>query len=800
MAIIKTFRYPVNFVAMFEDPIPGSNFIYFQADAYDKNTLNGVFDYGLIYSTNGQLGTSNTFGRSKIDQFAGDGLGGALILNGECTHVRHRIFNTLNDFRNNLDFAPFASMEPGRPAVSSAYYTDGNSNIVIGSFNYSDPTPASNSYSSNYVIPYFTKLNTNSVNLATSNSLNATGNYIFAWNAATYGTAGFPIYRNPATNNLVWITAPGLGQNNTGAQGWVPSTINGASLAPLFVVTPAQQGAGPGVGNNNAQHLGVSIRDGFSLNFQNKVDQDFVQNIIKYNDGNNTAVSVFNPTVVPFPSGLGQTGTYYVSTNSNLTLPPGTIMSAISSATFLGGLVGSVLTVQSITSGQVRIGQMIQGSGVIPTTTITSVISLTSEDGVGTYNVSVGGGNSPPGTTMGAIVTATITGFIQPNFWQPGGNRFNQLTVTAHTAVTPGSRLVPGMQLGNVGITTATTIVALTTSTRGWNTSTNRGMDRITNPGGGAQHGGPTPRFASRTFPCPTAPTQVRGFYVPYTDLTGNYHPLYFQWTTATDTFSRSANVTVNYATGTSFESYWRWDSFSASPINAQFGMQKVLFNETFTSDTGTRYLMLMQLHGAGGVYDSTSTLRTCMVYSVDPVDPLVLYYSSSFVIPQTPKNIVWLNNARTQFAVIAHTATYVYTLRGDTFQLTATFPYQFNAVGRDNYNRVWAHDTGPVGWGRIHLLSGVPSNVTVIANTTTYSYTGVNTTSTFAVDAWDLGANRLASVVNLSVSGSNLALLNTSGQYVSSLTVVTSTSSSTIVTGQIIGSGYSNISASVTI
>jgi hypothetical protein len=128
MAIIKTFKYPVNFVSMFEDPIPGSNFIYFQADAYDKNTLNGVFDYGLIFSATGQLATGNTYGYSKPDIFPGQGLGGILILNGECTHVRHRIFNSNNDYRNNLDFAPFASMEPGRPAVSSAYYTDGNSN------------------------------------------------------------------------------------------------------------------------------------------------------------------------------------------------------------------------------------------------------------------------------------------------------------------------------------------------------------------------------------------------------------------------------------------------------------------------------------------------------------------------------------------------------------------------------------------------------------------------------------------------------------------------------------------------
>jgi hypothetical protein len=537
------------------------------------------------------------------------------------------------------------------------------------------------------------------------------------------------------------------------------------------------------------------------MNFLHKVDQDIQTTISKYIDSNNTLLTPFTVTAVPLPSGLGHTGTYYVSTNTNLTLPAGTVMSAISSATFVGSLAGTVLTVQSVNTGSVRVGQMIQGSGVIANTTITSAISVVDDSGVGTYNVSLGGGNALSGTPMRGIVTATITGSISPGYWQPGGRRFNQLTVTAHTAVTPGSRMVTGMNLGNIGITTATTLVALTTATRGWSTSTNFGMDRMTNPGGGAQHGGAYPKWASRHFPCPTAPTEVRGFYAPYTDLRGNYNPYYFQWTTATDVFSRSANVTVNYTTGTTFlDNYWRWDSFSGTAVTVQHGMQRVLYNETYTTDTGTRHLMLMQLHGAGGVYDSTSTLRTFMIYSVDPVDPLVLTYSSSFIIPQTPKNIVWLNNQRTQVAVIAHSATYVYTLKGDLWELTANFPYQFNAVGRDNWNRVWAHDTGPVGYGRVHLLSGVPSDITVTPNTSTYVYSGTTAPTTFSVDAWDLSRNRMSHTINLTVQGTNVSLLNTSGQYVSALTVVTSTSSSTIVTGQIIGSGYSNISASVTI
>lgn len=804
MAIIKTLRYPFRSAAMFEDPIPGSKYIYFQNDAYDKDTLNPVFDTGILWSTDGTLTTSKTFGRPMPTMDTGDGLGGVLILNGECTHVRHRIFNTLNDYRNTIDAAPFQSMDPSRHNVGSSYWTDGYNNMVLANYNYHDPTAASNTYYLNFNTQYIMKLNTNSRDLATSNFL--TANSYFALAHATtngYGTMSWPIYRNPATNSLIWTTQVGYGANNATAYGYMPYAINGTSTYPAFNATPTSQGTTINANRTN-QFLGVSYRDGYSINFQNLVNNDFQQFVIKYidNPGINTFQTLYSNATVPFPTGLGYTGTYYISTNSNLSIgTPGIVMTATLTATISGSISGAVLTVDSISGGFVRPGLMLSGSGVAATTTITSAISVNAQ-GVGTYNLSLGTGNASPGTTINGILTASIVAAVFPGHSQAGAQKLNQLVVADFRTITPGGRLWPGMVLTTSTQVLASSIINFTTATSQWSTSTNRGFDRTTNPAGSTWGYG-MPKFSSETFPCPTDPAGVRGWYTPFIDVAGNFQPFYWQWTTATDVFSRSANVAVNYNTGTTFlYGIWNPDQISTTSVDLPYGMQRLWYNETFVTSTGTRGLIFMQLHGAGGVFDTTSTYRTFPVYSIAPNDPLVLTHVNSVVVPATPKNICWLNDARTQFAAITHNATYVYTYitTATNFLLTATFPYQFNAVGRDNYNRVWAHDTGPIGYGRIHLLSGVPSNVTVVASSSTYSYSGTTSTTTFAVDAWDLGNARLTATINLSVAGSNLLLLNTGGQYVSTLTVVTSTSSSTIVTGQIIGSGYSNISASVTI
>jgi hypothetical protein len=811
MAIIKTLRYPFRSAAMFEDPIPGSKYIYFQNDAYDKDALSPVFDAGIIWSSDGTLTTAKTFGRPIGTIDTGDGLGGILILNGECTHVRHRIFNTNNDYRNTLDHAPFASMDPARRCLSSTYWTDGYSNMVLASYNYHDPTTRSDQYYLYFNTPYFLKINTNSRDLATSNILTNIGsNFYFAHQAQNgVGQMSWPMYRNPATNSLVWFTVAAYGLNNASAYGYVPYALNGGSTYPPFSGAPTQQGTGFSAQSRSNQFLGVSYRDGYTLTFQNYVVNDYSQIINKYidNPGNQSTINHFFNTTVPFASGFGGTGTYYVSTNTSLTMMQNNAnpliipMTATLTATVVGSISGSVLTVSAVSGGTFRVGQMISGSGVAATTTVTSVISADAQ-GVGTYNLSLGTGNASPGTTISAILTCTIAGSIFNGHSQSGAQKLNQLVVQEFRPITPGGRLWPGMTLTTSSQILNSTIINFTTATSGWNTTTNKGFDKTTNPAG-STYGAGTSRYSSMTFPCPTDPAGVRAWYTPFVDVAGNFQPFYFQWTTATEVISRSANVTVNYATGTTFlNNIWYPDMFSGTSVDVQHGGQRVWYNETFLTSTGTRNLIFMQLHGAGGVYDTTSTYRTFPIYTINPNDPLVLTYANSMVVPATPKNIVWLRDDRTQFAVITHNTTFVYTYftTATNFLLTSTFPYQFNAVGRDNYNRVWAHDVGPLGYGRIHLLSGVPSNITVTASSSTYSYSGSTSTATFSIDAWDLSNARLTATINLSVIGSNLQLLNTSGQYVSTLTVVTSTSSSTIVTGQIIGSGYSSISASVTI
>lgn len=140
MAIIKTLRYPITMTAMFEDPQPGSDYIYFHSDAYSKSNLNPYFDAGIVYTTDGSLTTAKIFGWSRPLDAVGYGIGGTLMLNGETTHVRHDRFfpKDGNDWRNNLDPAPFMSMDPSRTIKPSQYFTDGINNLVLGTFNYYD--------------------------------------------------------------------------------------------------------------------------------------------------------------------------------------------------------------------------------------------------------------------------------------------------------------------------------------------------------------------------------------------------------------------------------------------------------------------------------------------------------------------------------------------------------------------------------------------------------------------------------------------------------------------------------------
>ena len=67
MAVIKNIRNAIDLNSLFEDPTPGSNYLYFQSDAYTKDTLAPLYDIGMTYTSNGSI-INNTFGYSGVSQ------------------------------------------------------------------------------------------------------------------------------------------------------------------------------------------------------------------------------------------------------------------------------------------------------------------------------------------------------------------------------------------------------------------------------------------------------------------------------------------------------------------------------------------------------------------------------------------------------------------------------------------------------------------------------------------------------------------------------------------------------------
>lgn len=599
MAIIRSAKYNVNVPLLTEDPFPSSVNFYIQNDAYNKYTLDHYFDKTISWNVLGN--TYSTFGGGayQFDSF----ISGALLLKGEVTHVKHRIFNTNNDYRNNLDQSPFASMDPARPINNSRYDTDGTNNQSLFIYNVNTTDMGTTG-----LITYARRVNTTADN---SNG--------FPLQNTTFTAAysGFPVYRNPTTNNLIFVT------NNHGTN-YQPGATQGSTITNIFSAgTPTFSQVGATSGSNTNQFLGLSS-DGYAMFLNNNIGNDYTQNIYKYNDSNNTATNPGTFTAIPAAAG----------------------------------------------------------------------------------NSAGGARTSPTGGTF-------------------------------------------------------------------------------------------QPKFSSRTFTDPNS--GQTGWYTPYFDTNGAYRPHYFQWNRTADTFQRFSNITCNFG-ATSQNAVWYPDTTSASSVNVNYGMQRIVFNESFTSG-GTRYLMMMQLHGAGGVWDANTTQRTMMTYTVSNTDYTQLTFHSNVVIPATPKNIVWLNDARTSLGIITHNFFYVYSFSSNAWSQTASLNYQFNAVGRDSLGRVWAVDNGPLNAGRLHLLSGsVPTSISVVPAANSYNYSGNTISTTYSVDAYDYLGLRTVANVTLTVNGASVRFVNQSNVQVSTITVTTSASATTTVNAAIVSAGTSSITTTVTI
>ena len=309
----------------------------------------------------------------------------------------------------------------------------------------------------------------------------------------------------------------------------------------------------------------------------------------------------------------------------------------------------------------------------------------------------------------------------------------------------------------------------------------------------GTNFGGAKNKYCSRWFTDPLT-ANSRGFYMPYCDSSGNYAPFYWQWNTSTDAFTRNSNCTVNWGGGNNQATFWAHDNTVVANTNAT-GMQTAWYNETFTVGAN-RYLLFMQLNGAGGLIDSIPKACTFVCFSVNAADPRLLTYHSRIQVPVTPKNIVWLSDDRTVVGVFTHSAFYIYTFtEANGWTQTANLPFQFSAVGRDNLGRIWAVEPGPYQWGRVHLITlTVPVTIVVTPDATTYTYSGTTINANVAVKALDASGNRISTSVKLVIDGGSMLF----GGNNYTTTITTSASADVNVAVTITGGGVSNIIASV--
>lgn len=310
----------------------------------------------------------------------------------------------------------------------------------------------------------------------------------------------------------------------------------------------------------------------------------------------------------------------------------------------------------------------------------------------------------------------------------------------------------------------------------------------------GTSFGNYLAKYSSQTFTDPTSAGNVC-WYTPYQDSAGKYHPFWFQWNRTTDTFTRNSDITVNWGAQSNQENVWSPDTVSSSGVTSGIGLQRLIFNETWTV-SGTRYLMMGQLHGSGAVYDTIPKARTFVIFTVDPSNPKLLTYHSKAEIPATPRNIIFFNDAKTQMGVFSDTAFYTYNFTaGAGWTLSGTLPYRFSAVGVDSLGRIWALAQGTSGYGEIHMITlNVPVTITVTTPQQTYNFTGTNINSSLTVNAYDTAGARMAVSVKLVIDGGSMTFAGST----LTTTINTSASADTTVPVTITGSGISNIIASV--
>lgn len=319
------------------------------------------------------------------------------------------------------------------------------------------------------------------------------------------------------------------------------------------------------------------------------------------------------------------------------------------------------------------------------------------------------------------------------------------------------------------------------------------------NTGGGTSTGGERAstviglcvKLASKTFSNPNVANSTC-FYLPYFDNVNNYHPYLFQWDRTTDSFTRTSAITIN---GNKSSSYFG-GYIGIGTTNYMSGLSAVILNETFVSN-GNRYITMFPLHGQFQLHDSVPGARTCVSYSIDSSNLANLTHHSFVILPETPRNLVFLRDDRLCVAFIFYSYIGIYNWSDVSGWVeTGAIQGTFTSIGRDSLDRVWATQTN--GSGRYidikTLTPSIPLKITVSPASTAYNYTGTNINTTINVSAYDINGNRMAVSVKLSIDGASMTFADST----SVKTFTTSSSGELSVPVIIVSAGIADISAMI--
>jgi len=206
-----------------------------------------------------------------------------------------------------------------------------------------------------------------------------------------------------------------------------------------------------------------------------------------------------------------------------------------------------------------------------------------------------------------------------------------------------------------------------------------------------------------------------------------------------------------------------------------------------------------MYMAGEHRIHDSTTDGRTFITYSVDAADATVLTHHSTVTIPETAKNAMFFNDAKTLLGVMGADAFYFYNWDNTNgWELSTTLTNKIYSIGRDSTGRIMATaQNKDAEYLETHVITpSIPVRITITPASNSYNHTGTDINSTVAVSAYNISGDRIATTVALSIEGSTMTFAGGA----TTTTVSTSTSADVNVDIIITASGVSDIVANVSI